>query len=236
MKVLIIEDEPQSANKLQNYVQRLAPESSILAILKSVRESVAYLRSNKEPDLIFLDVQLTDGESFEIFEQVVCDAFIIFVTAFDLHSLRAFDLNTVSYLLKPFDQSDVAKALDKYYRIGRKTDRSSLSRFVVKKGSNFFTLSASEIAYFIKLEVLYLVTNSGDRFLYDSSLDNLEKSLDSNSFFRISRNSIIHYESIRSFKPYSSHRYQISLSLEKHDELIVSQSRASNFKKWLNKR
>ena len=107
MKVLLIEDEEQSAKKLEGYLKSLDSSITILSVLSSVRESVEYLESKSEPDLIFLDVQLADGDSFKIFDKVRCEAFIIFVTAYDQHSLQAFDLNTVSYLLKPFDQEGV---------------------------------------------------------------------------------------------------------------------------------
>lgn len=235
MKILIIEDEEQSANKLKNYLAQLDASVQILAILKSVKESVAYLKTHSEPDLIFLDVQLSDGESFEIFEQVASEAFIIFITAYDQHSLQAFDLNTISYLLKPFDRSDVTNALDKYKRmLSKPKTAEKIDRFMVKKGTNFYTLNANDIAYFIKDQVLFLVTKGGHKYLYDSSLNNLEQSLDTQLFFRISRNCIVNYDSIESFKAYSSHRYLLNLIHEKQDELIVSQSRASRFKKWIH--
>ncbi|MEO1098620.1 MAG: response regulator, partial [Bacteroidota bacterium] len=115
MKALIIEDEEKSALKLKKYLEQLDPTISVLDILGSIKESIQFLWENLELDVIFLDVQLTDGESFKIFEEVSSKAFIIFVTAYDQHALKAFNLNTVSYLLKPFDQSDVAKAVKKFY-------------------------------------------------------------------------------------------------------------------------
>ncbi len=236
MKVLLIEDEEQSAKKLEGYLKSLDSSITILSVLSSVRESVEYLESKSEPDLIFLDVQLADGDSFKIFDKVRCEAFIIFVTAYDQHSLQAFDLNTVSYLLKPFDQEGVSRTLEKYYRMRDRLKAESFqSRFVVKKGSNFFTLSSSDIAYFVKQNVLYLVTRSGDKFLYDSSLGALEKQLDSEYFFRINRGCIVNYKCIKSFKPYKSHRYLLDLNLMSQDNLIVSQSRAALFKKWIKK-
>lgn len=234
MRILIIEDEVQSADKLKNYLTEIDSSLKVSAILKSVKESIAYLKSHTEPDLIFLDVQLTDGVSFDIFKQVTSEAFIVFVTAYDRHSLQAFDLNTVSYLLKPFDRTDVLKALGKYHRIrNRSKQEADQDRFVVKKGSSFYTLSSNEIAYFLKESVLYLVTKSGERYLYEASLSSLEETLDSQVFFRISRSCIVHYESIKSFQPHSSHRYKLNLIHEKQDELVVSQARASAFKKWI---
>ncbi len=234
MKALIIEDEERSAVKLKKYLELLDPTISVTAILGSIKESIQFLKEHLELDVIFLDVQLTDGESFEIFEKVSSRAFIIFVTAYDQHALKAFDLNTVSYLLKPFDQSDVAKALKKFYTYKeQQTAKSQKGRFLVKKGNRSYTFSVDDIAFFIKDKVLYLVSRSGEKFLIDSTLDRLERSLSSTDFFRINRSALVHYDSIESFTSDSSHRYRLKLKQIDHEELIVSQSRAAEFKRWI---
>lgn len=234
MKVLIIEDEERSATKLRNYLKSLDGSIEVLASLGSVKESIKYLQTHLEPELIFLDIQLTDGESFEIFRKVSTKAFIIFVTAYDQHALKAFDLNTVSYLLKPFDQADVAKALMKYRAFkGQQQEATIKDRFVVKKGNRSYTFSTVDIAYFIKDEVLFLVSRSGEKFLLDSTLDRLERSLGAENFFRINRSCLVQYQFIESFQLDTSHRYRLKLKKPLDDELIVSQSRAAYFRRWI---
>ncbi|MEO0556204.1 MAG: LytTR family DNA-binding domain-containing protein [Bacteroidota bacterium] len=234
MKALIIEDEEKSALKLKKYLEQLDTTISVLDILGSIKESIQFLRENLELDVIFLDVQLTDGESFEIFEEVSSKAFIIFVTAYDQHALKAFNLNTVSYLLKPFDQSDVAKAVKKFYSYKEQSPGLVTNdRFLVKKGNRSYTFSVEGIALFIKDEVLFLVSRSGEKFLVDATLDKLERSLSSTEFFRINRSALVRYDAIESFASDSSHRYRIKLKQIDHEELIVSQSRAAAFKKWI---
>lgn len=233
MNVLIIEDERNSAEKLKKYLLQIDQEIKVLAELSSVRESIRFLRERRDPDLIFIDIQLADGESFEIFEKVSSEAFLIFVTAYDQHALRALDHKVVSYLLKPFDQQDVVKALKKYdgFRKQKKLETPK-ERFVVKKGNRSYTFSTHDIAYFIKDKVLYLVARSGERFLMDHTLDELETTLSSLLFFRISRSCLIHYESIESFTSDSSHRFRIKLK-QLNEELMVSQSRSGDFKRWV---
>ncbi len=233
MNVLIIEDERNSAEKLKKYLHQIDEEIKVMAELSSVRESIRFLRERRDPDLIFIDIQLADGESFEIFEQVSSEAFLIFVTAYDQHALRALDLKVVSYLLKPFDRQDVAKALQKYdgFREQKKLEVPK-ERFVVKKGNRSYTFSIHDIAYFVKDQVLYLVARSGERFLMDYTLDELEAKLSPVLFFRINRGCLIHYESIESFTADSSHRYRIKLK-QSDEELMVSQSRSSDFKRWV---
>ena len=234
MNALIIEDEKRSSDKLKKYLELLDPGISVIGVLGSIRDSVRFLDEHMDPDIIFLDIQLTDGESFKIFEKVKTDAYVIFITAYDQHALKAFDLKTVSYLLKPFDQSDVAKALRKYKNFKEKgAEGSQKERFLVRKGNRLYTFAVNDIAYFLKDKVLYLVSKSGEKFLIESTLDRLERSLSSSVFFRINRSCIIHYKSIESFVPDSSHRYRIRLRQNHQDELIVSQSRAADFRRWI---
>ena len=234
MKVLIIEDEAASAKKLKNYLAILDTNIKVMAVLSSIKESIHYLKNHLEPDLIFLDVQLTDGKSFDIFQQVTVNSFVIFVTAYDEHSLQAFDLNTVSYLLKPFDQTDVSRALVKYKQFHQVHEKAKFrERFVVKKGNRFYTFSTQQIAYFIKDQVVYLVSNDGEKFLMESSLEKLEKSLSPVEFFRINRSCLVSYHSIQSYKMESSHRYQLFLNIPGDHSLMVSQSRAADFNHWI---
>lgn len=234
MRVLIIEDEKKSADKLKKYLEQLDPTISIMSVIGSIRDSVRFLKENLDPDVIFLDIQLTDGESFEIFKKVSSNSSIIFVTAYDQHALKAFGLKTVSYLLKPFDQADVARALKKLHSFrDQKNAEVTEGRFLVKKGNRSYTFSVKDIACFIKDQVLYLISRSGEKFLVESTLDHLERTLESAHFFRINRSCIVHYDCVESFAPDSSHRYRIKLKNLDQEELIVSQSRAAAFKKWV---
>ncbi|MCE7991016.1 MAG: response regulator transcription factor [Roseivirga sp.] len=243
MEVVIIEDESKSALKLEKYLKAYNEDIHITAILPSVRESIEYFRNNPEPNLIFLDIQLADGPSFNIFEELQIEAFVIFLTAYEEFALRAFDLNSLDYILKPFTESDVARGLKKYEsmvlnRAHRRSARSSApreyrSRFLVRKGQQIHTLKTSDIAYFYKDEVVILVKHDGTTFLYDATLEELEDELDPISFFRINRQYLVNYPSIKSLSPGSSNRYQLSLEPKSKQDVYVSQSKVPALKTWL---
>lgn len=244
MTVLIIEDETGSAAKLEQYLKALRPEMKLVGKLESIRQSIAFLQTQAEPDLIFLDIQLSDGTSFEIFREVQIDSYVIFLTAYDAYAIRAFELNSIDYLLKPFTREDIAGALKKldkirYNRhnlqalIDRQRQQTYRQRFLVSKGRRMYTLRTDEVAYFIRKSVLFLMTTSGEEYLYDASLDELESQLDPAYFFRVNRHCIIHYGSIDSIQRASSNRLQLQLKPAGKQEIFVSQGNLTAFKNWL---
>lgn len=243
MEVVIIEDESRSASKLEKYLKAYDPGIHIAAILPSVRESIEYFSNHQEPHLIFLDIQLADGPSFNIFEELQIEAFVIFLTAYEEFALKAFDLNSLDYILKPFTESDVARGLKKYEnmvlnRAVRRSARSSSpkeyrNRFLVRKGQKIHTLKTSDIAYFYKDEVVILVKQDGTSFLYDATLEELEDELDPVTFFRVNRQYLLNYSSIQSLSPGSSNRYQLSLLPRSKQDVYVSQSKVAALKAWL---
>jgi len=244
MNILIIEDEKASAEKLKGYLSELRPEWTILSILGGVRESVIYLNTHVEPDLIFLDVQLSDGESLRIFDDIRVNSYVIFVTAYEKYALDAFNLNSVDYLLKPFTKKEVRKSLTQldafiYNQHGlskltqQQTKGGFQYRFLVKKGNTYYTILSEEIAYFYRDELLFLVSKDGTKFLIDDSLEAVESKLDPQNFFRINRQCIISYKAINNLKPASSNRLEVVLQPDFAEKVFVSQGKVKELKEWL---
>jgi len=245
MNVLVIEDESSSAEKLIGYLSELRPDWNILATLEGVKESIKFLKSNAEPDLIFLDVQLSDGESIKIFDDCAVNSYVIFLTAYEKYALDAFNLNSVDYLLKPVTKDDVKKSLTKldafiYNQHGmsslikHQTQRGIQHRFLVKKGNTYYTILSEDIAYFFLDEWLFLVSTDGTKYLIDDSLEEMESKLDPKNFFRINRQFIVSYNAICSLKPASSNRLEVILKPDLGDKVFISQKKVGQLKEWLS--
>lgn len=248
MNVLIIEDEIIAAQHLQSMLQELNPGIRVLAVLDSIEASIQYFREQPAPQLIFLDIELGDGQSFEIFKQTAVDSPIIFTTAYQEYALRAFKLNSVDYLLKPVDGGELSAALEKYGRLhpGIRLNSSSKllsaiesfersrKRFLAKNGSRLSSVSADRIAYFYTRERLqYIKTFDGESLLIDKRLDEIEAELDCTSFFRANRQFILNYSSIEKISTWPSGKLKVTVQPEAYEEIIVSRLRAGEFKKWL---
>lgn len=250
MNVLIVEDEALAADKLEHMLKEVDPSVVILAKLGSVKESVKWLFQNTA-DLIFLDIQLSDGISFSIFEQVTINTPIIFTTAFDQYAIKAFQLNSISYLLKPIRKTDLIDSLKKYQTLksafsidfdmllatiqGRDPDYKK--RFLIQVGEKIRKVEVSEIAYFYVLEKgVYMRTFQGNSYTVEYTLDKLETILNPSSFFRINRKYLVNMDSIANMVVYSRGRVKLDLKPSADDELetIVSIDRSADFKKWLN--
>lgn len=251
MKVLIIEDESLAADKLEMMLKEIDPSVSIAARLGSVKESVSWLIRN-EAELIFLDIQLSDGISFSIFEQVTVNTPVIFTTAYDQYAIKAFKLNSISYLLKPIRRNDLAESLQKY-----KTLKSAFSidfesllaniggrepgfrkRFLIQLGEKIRKIEVTEVAYFYVLEKgVFMRTFQGVSYPAEYTLDKLETMLDPSAFFRINRKYIVNMNSISNMTAYSRGRVKLDLRPESDAEAdtIVSIDRSADFKKWLDK-
>ncbi|MFA5620384.1 MAG: LytTR family DNA-binding domain-containing protein [Weeksellaceae bacterium] len=247
MNCIIIEDEKPAARYLMRMLQKQGLEPA--AVLNSVQEAVEWLRNNPDPDLIFLDIQLGDGVSFEIFEQIQPKSAIIFTTAYDEYALRAFKFNSIDYLLKPINESDLSGAIDKFRRNNRASPwdlmqlKALLSqnfenpyreRFLVKVGANLKTIKTENIACFYAKEKATYLFSEGREYPIESSLNDLESQLDPKIFFRISRNAIVNLKFIDKIISYSGSRFKLFVN-RVEEELIVSRERVNNFKQWLEK-
>jgi DNA-binding LytR/AlgR family response regulator len=248
MNVLIIEDEAIAAQHLKSMLREMNPDLRIVAVIDSIEGSVKYLKEQSAPDLIFLDIELGDGQSFDIFKQTSVDAPIIFTTAYQEHALKAFKLNSVDYLLKPVDQAELRAALDKYSKVHKdakhQTQSNLLSlmesierskkRFLAKNGSRLTSVSCDSIAYFYTKDRLqYIKTFSNESLLLDKCLDEIETEIDPKIFFRANRQFILNYNSIGKISTWFSGKLKVLVSPEAYEEIIVSRLRAAEFKKWL---
>lgn len=251
MKVLIIEDEAIAAERLEEMLREIDLESEILAKIGSVKESVQWL-SNHEADLIFLDIQLSDGISFSIFEQVKIATPIIFTTAYDQYAIEAFQLNSIAYLLKPIKKRELEESLQKYKTMRKvfSVDVEKLlsafsnqgkeykERFLIRIGDIMKKIDTSEIAYFLAEDKsVYLVTFEDKKLPVDYSLDALEEELDPNQFFRIHRSLIVNIEAIENMLAWTRSRVKLELDPNpgKNLDTVVSTSRSQDFKDWLNR-
>jgi len=251
MEVVIIEDEKIAAEKLERTLQQVDPSIQVKAKIESIKKSVDWLMKN-QVDLIFLDIQLSDGLSFSIFSQVEINTPVIFTTAYDQFAIKAFQLNSIAYLLKPIRIKDLKAGLNKYrtlkttYAIDFENLLNKIQgkephykqRFVIQIGDNLKKIDVSEVAYFfIFKKSVYLKTFKGNAYPLEFSLDKLEGLINPKEFFRINRKYIININSILKMRALSRSRVQIDLTPEPENkfETIVSIERASNFKKWLDK-
>ncbi len=244
IKIVIIEDEKPAVDKLKQQLSATGENISILNSMGSVEESVNWLTSNPAPDLIFMDIQLSDGISFEIFESVTITAPVIFTTAFDAYAIRAFKVNSLDYLLKPIDQDLLVKALKKYkdHYLGDKANRINQmisqmpvtykSRFLIKTGEHYRSVAVTDIeSFFIQERSTFLITNGAKTLDIDYSLDQLEKMLDPDCFFRANRNYLINIRYIKDMIGYSGNRIKIKMQSANYiDPIIVSRDRVTAFK------
>jgi len=251
MKVLIIEDEKPAARRLNRLLEKR--DVKVSTMLHSVAEAKYWFLTNEHPDLIFLDIQLSDGLSFEIFEEIEIKSAVIFTTAYDEYALEAFKLNSIDYLLKPIDEDDLFIAIEKFnsFQPQQETAVISLddvkrlllndneiiykSRFTIKVGQHLKMIEVNDIeCFYSKDKATYIYTDLGRGYLLESSLEQLEEQLDPKQFFRISRKFFIQIKAIKDIVSYSNSRLKIQLYKFQEDELIVSRERVKEFKNWLN--
>jgi len=251
MKVLIIEDEKPAARRLNRMLKKQQIEVSTM--LHSVAEAKDWFLTNEHPDLIFLDIQLSDGISFEIFEEIEIKSAVIFTTAYDQYALEAFKLNSIDYLLKPIDEDDLCIAIEKFNSFKPQQEKSVVSfddvkrlflknnertyknRFTIKVGQHLKIIEADNIeCFYSKDKATYIHTNLGRSYLIENSLEQLEEQLSPKQFFRISRKFFININAIKDIVSYSSSRLKVQLNKFQEEELIVSRERVKEFKNWLN--
>ena len=250
MNIIIIEDEKPAARLLQRKIEKLGLQVNTL--LHSVEESISWFQNTSHPDLIFLDIQLSDGLSFEIFEQINIKSAVIFTTAYDEYALRAFKLNSIDYLLKPIDEEELAIAISKFQNQFQQHNINSLDfeaikrmlvnpiakeyrkRFSVKIGQQLKVIDLAEIeCLYSENKGTYIHTLDNRDYLIDSSLEIVEAELNPKDFYRISRKFIIPMQSVKEIQVYSNSRLKISLPTYNSEEVIVARERVSDFKEWL---
>ncbi len=250
MNVLIIEDEKPAARRLARLLGDL--EVEVTTMLHSVEESIAWFQNNRHPDLIFLDIQLSDGLSFEIFEAVEVKSAIIFTTAYDEYALQAFKLNSIDYLLKPIDDEELEAAVRKYQNITsadvkmvldfddikkllvNPVEREYKKRFTARVGHHIKIINADEIeCFYSENKGTYAATSDGRNYLLDTTLENLEPELEPEIFFRVSRKFYVNVNHIKDIISYSNSRLKIILKRFNEGEIIVSRERVRDFKLWL---
>lgn len=250
MKVLLVEDELPASKRLISLLKQLEPTWEILAVKDEVRNSIEWLKTNPPPDVIFMDIQLADGYSFSIFDEINIRSQVIFVTAFDQFAVKAFEVNGLDYLLKPIQIGALARSIDRFKEqsspekfnmqalsdLVYQREKSYKERFLIKSGDNLRFVRVEEIAYFIsEASYSFLVTKSGNRYIIDQTLEQIENALNPRLFFRINRKQIISLESIGHISNFVNNRLKIELVPQENTESIVSRTRVVLFKEWLNK-
>ena len=245
MTAIIIEDEALAAIELETILKKLAPDVHMVARLDSVRESIDWLQQHRV-DLIFSDIHLGDGQSFDIFRQVEVKAPVIFITAYDEYALQAFKNQGIDYILKPFDEEEIGKALAKvkHWFTARPEQTATAptvgwqERFLVQMGVRIKSVPVTDVAYFMADgKYLMLYTFDGTAYVVDQTIAGVEGRLDPRCFFRINRKFIVNYEAIKDMIRYSNSRIRVMLSPEPPPgiEAIVTTERLRQFKEWLNR-
>src|SRR6185295_3017900 len=254
LKVLIVEDETPAAEKLERYLNKFDPAIEVIEKTGTVKETVSWLQTNQsEIDLIFMDIQLHDGLSFQIFQQVEVRKPVIFITAYDEFALEAFKVNSIDYLLKPITFTDLSNSLKKLESLrsqlqwdSAKTEqivkaltespvKNFKTRFMVKLGDHIRSITTDQISFFYADgRDVYLVTNQLRKFIIDYTLEGLEEVLDHALFCRVNRSYIVHISAIQDVVVYSNSRLKIALTVKWDPEIIVSREKVGDFKEWFD--
>ncbi|MBL7933101.1 MAG: response regulator transcription factor [Bacteroidia bacterium] len=251
MKAIIVEDEKLSAEHLANMLKRIGAEIEVVAYYDSVKKCLEEFKKGIKAELLFMDVHLADGLSFEIFSKMEIDAPVIFTTAYDEYAIKAFKVNSIDYLLKPIGAEDLKGALEKLRKI-KSSDRLTVldnianaystltksykNRFMVKTGDSISSIKTSDISHFLSEDgVVLLFTNTGKRYVIDYTLDTLERAISPEEFFRINRKVIIHINSVQKVSSYFNSRLKLQHPAIAEEDGVVSRERVSDFKAWLDR-
>jgi two-component system LytT family response regulator len=249
MKILIIEDEIPALENLKMCIAGADSSIQIAGTTRSVAESIAWLHNNPSPDLILMDIQLSDGLCFHIFNEYNIQCPVIFTTAYDKYMIEAFEYNCIDYLLKPIDLNKLTHTLHKYKHLQHyfvnnyptileylNASRKNKSRIVVKKGTEFLSIRLDDVAYFFtEHKLVFLVDKDNKKYLCETnSLSDIEAMLDNKVFFRVNRKYIVNAEYITKFRSIEKSKISVEISLPVVEELIVSQENAAVFKKWIS--
>lgn len=244
MNIIIIEDEKPAARLLQRRIEKLG--YSVQTMLHSVEDSIHWLINHPQPDLIFLDIQLSDGLSFQIFEEVEVTSSIIFTTAYDEYALKAFKLNSIDYLLKPVDEEELEAAISKFEKQSKINlqfsqikhlfdyNKTYKERFTTKIGTSIKMFSVEEVEIFYsENKATYAFTKEGKNYLLDYTLDKIEEIINPKQFFRVNRGQMIKIDAIKDISVYSNSRLKIILNKYSEQECVVSREKVNDFRNWL---
>ncbi len=251
MRVLILEDEAVAARQMGRLLREVVPGAQLQATLGSVEEAVRWLQIHPQPDLILMDVELSDGLSFEIAQHIPLTAPVILATAYDHYALRAFEMNSIDYILKPLDKIKLQRALGRLgERQPRKLDPVALgtlraavsacapppkSRFLSRLGKKLTAFDVEQVAYFIRDPLVMALTHTGRQLPLDRSLDDLQRCTDPQRFFRLNRRVLAAFEAITSIESYGKARLRVTLAPDSYGPQLVSEERAPHFRKWLGR-
>lgn len=255
MRIIIIEDEAPALSRIKKMVYELEPDIEIIATADSIEQAVSVIKQNSKIDLILMDIELADGQSFEIFNLVTVHCPVIFTTAYDEFALKAFKVNSIDYLLKPIDKDELQKAFNKYKTLQKNNSVVDVNqqmqelllnlkqpagayktRFLVKQGQKLISIATDDIAYFFMYDKLcYLQTNGNSRYVIDYTLDELMGMLNPALFFQLNRQTIASIACIQSVHTYFNGKLKVELKPALSNEVVVSRERASEFKDWLGK-
>ncbi|MBQ5752931.1 MAG: response regulator transcription factor [Alistipes sp.] len=248
MKVLIVEDETAAAQNLTAILKEIAPDVEILDVIDTVVDSVEWFRANPTPDLVFMDIHLSDGKSFRIFDSVKVDAPIIFTTAYDQYALEAFKVNGIDYILKPINEQEVLRAIEKWRMLTNADQKAYVERvdamaqkavaeqrtFLVRFRDKIIPLASEDVAFFYTSEERVSAFNfKGERYPIERTLESLQQLLPSNMYFRANRQFIISREAVKDISVWFGSRLLLNLTLDTPEKIIISKARVPEFKAWL---
>jgi DNA-binding LytR/AlgR family response regulator len=249
-QILIVEDERPAAERLERMIHSARPAWLILSHLETVSQAINWFNTNAQPDLVFMDIQLSDGIAFEIFEQVKVTAPIIFTTAFNEYAIRAFKVNSIDYLLKPIEPESLEAALQKFEHISQNRPQTTIDyasllklqesawrkRFLVKVGPAYISVATSDVElFYISERSTFIRTFEGKNYDIDFSLEQVQQQVDPAKFFRINRNYLINIDAVAKMVSYSGSRLKLVLaSGYKPDDLLVSRDKTGEFKRWMD--
>jgi DNA-binding LytR/AlgR family response regulator len=251
MRAIIIEDEINAYEYLESIIHSVNNSIEIMAHIDSVEDAINWFEENEEPDVVFLDIQLSDGLSFEIFRHTQVSAPIIFTTAYDEYAIRAFKLNSIDYLLKPISKTDLEQAMEKlenFKGVGNKVNgelvnqllnglnKGNRNRFLVKKGNHYEYVNSGDIAFFHSEDsITFLHMHDGRRHMYSQSLADIEKDLSPEIFFQINRKQLVNINAVKKIHPFLNQRLKLEVQNDGGVEFIVSRHRATEFKLWVDR-
>lgn len=251
IRTLIVEDEEPAAARLEKLLKGVEPGIQVLEVIDSIENAVKWFKKNDPPDLLMLDIQLADGLSFDIFKRTKVDSFVIFTTAYDEYAIKAFELNSIDYLLKPVDRAKLQRSIQKYSKLAGRNQQVDIKalmetlehrtsnfkkRFAVNVGNKIISVETRSVAYFYSMEKsTFLCTIDNHHYPLDFSLEHLEQLLDPELFFRINRQVIIQYTSIKNTHILSRSRVKVEIHPPASEDLLVSTARTHAFRLWLDR-
>lgn len=252
MRIAIIEDEKLAAGRLQRLLLAIEPDMEVVFIADTVRKATSYFESKPKIDLAFFDIELADGQSFDIFTNADVDCPVIFTTAYDEYALRAFKVNSIDYLLKPVSDDDLKRALDKFRKFTNSADTSQGSmmkliddlrhqptdtyrnRFLSRQGTRMISIPIKEVSYiYSEDKVTFLMTTTGKRYIINSTLEETEQSVDPSLFFRVNRGMLVHVDAIQDVQSWLNGKIKLKVHPSFTEEVFVSRERAPDFRKWM---